>query len=321
LSHPVVPPDVYEIFRKLEGAGFETWCVGGAIRDALLGHDQPHSGIDALDWDLATAARPEDVRRLFRRTVPVGIAFGTVGVLDRAGVMHEVTTFRRDVKTDGRHAVVEFGNTIEDDLARRDFTLNAIAYHPDKKKFCDPFNGRSDLKKGIVRAVGVPAERMREDRLRALRGIRFASRLKFTLDPATWDAILESAPHMGRLSAERVKQEIEKTMEQVECPGAAFRLWQSSGAFTTLLPALADVSLVELAAVDQIALPVADAKPNRKMLRLVALFASIPREQALNVLKKLRFSNSEAGWIASITGHWHSLKGEMGFDDGRRPGG
>ena len=313
MRHPVVPPDVYEIFRKLEGAGFETWCVGGAIRDALLGQNQPHSRIDALDWDLATAARPEDVRRLFRRTVPVGIAFGTVGVLDRAGVMHEVTTFRRDVKTDGRHAVVEFGNTIEEDLARRDFTLNAIAYHPDTKEYCDPFNGRSDLRKGIVRAVGVPAERMREDRLRALRGIRFASRLKFTLDPATWDAILESAPHMGRLSAERVKQEIEKTMEQVECPGAAFRLWQSSGAFTTLLPALADVSLVELAAVDQIALPVADAKPNRKMLRLVALFASIPREQLLNVLKNLRFSNSEAGWIASITGHWHSLKGEMEF--------
>ena len=93
------PAEVVEIARTLERAGHETWCVGGAIRDALLGHAH-------LDWDLATAATPDEIRRLFRRTIPVGIEFGTVGVLDRRGVMHEVTTFRRDVKTDGRHAEV-----------------------------------------------------------------------------------------------------------------------------------------------------------------------------------------------------------------------
>src|SRR5215468_11201445 len=116
------PPAVLEIADKLENAGFEAWCVGGAIRDALLGH--PH-----LDWDLATSATPADVRQLFghRRTIPVGVEFGTVGVLDRNGRMHEVTTFRRDVKTDGRHAEVEFGVSLDDDLARRDFTINAIA--------------------------------------------------------------------------------------------------------------------------------------------------------------------------------------------------
>jgi tRNA nucleotidyltransferase (CCA-adding enzyme) len=117
------PAAVLDIARTLHRAGYETWCVGGAVRDALL-------GISHLDWDLATAARPEVVRKLFRRTVPVGLQFGTVGVLDAAGHMHEVTTFRRDVRTDGRHAEVEFGVSLDDDLARRDFTINAIAWDP-----------------------------------------------------------------------------------------------------------------------------------------------------------------------------------------------
>src|SRR5215212_434030 len=152
------PPDtVRGIAKRLEDAGFETWCVGGAVRDALLGH--PH-----LDWDLATAARPPQIRNLFPRTVPVGIAFGTIGVLDGAGVMHEVTTFRRDVRTDGRHAEVEFGATLREDLARRDYTINSIAYSPAKKEISDPFGGQQDLAQRIVRAVGTPSERMREDR-------------------------------------------------------------------------------------------------------------------------------------------------------------
>src|SRR5919202_5263011 len=141
------PETVREIARRLERAGFEAWCVGGAVRDALLGH--PH-----LDWDLATSATPAEVRRLFRRTVPVGLEFGTVGVLDRNGTMHEVTTFRRDVRTDGRHAVVEFGASLDDDLARRDFTINAIAYSPARRTLHDPFGGRQDLARGVVRAVG-----------------------------------------------------------------------------------------------------------------------------------------------------------------------
>ena len=100
------PQGVAEIAARLEEAGFETWCVGGAVRDALLGHPD-------LDWDLATAATPTEVQRLFKRTVPTGIRFGTVSVFDRAGRLHEVTTFRRDVETDGRHAVVEFGSSID----------------------------------------------------------------------------------------------------------------------------------------------------------------------------------------------------------------
>src|SRR5665811_1893425 len=142
------PETVRGIAKRLEDAGFETWCVGGAIRDALLGH--PH-----LDWDFATSARPEDVREIFghRRTIPVGIEFGTVGVLDPDGVMHEVTTFRRDVRTDGRHAEVEFGVSLDDDLARRDFTINAIAYSPSRGEVRDPFGGQADLDRRLVRAV------------------------------------------------------------------------------------------------------------------------------------------------------------------------
>jgi tRNA nucleotidyltransferase (CCA-adding enzyme) len=118
-----VPEEVLEIARVLEEAGHEAWCVGGALRDAILG--DAHS-----DFDLATSARPEDVRKLFRRTAPIGVEHGTVGVIDRQRVMHEVTTFRRDVETDGRHAIVEYGASLDEDLARRDFTINAIAYHP-----------------------------------------------------------------------------------------------------------------------------------------------------------------------------------------------
>ena len=114
------PGPVLDIVRTLRQAGFDSWCVGGAVRDALLGHAH-------LDWDLATSATPPQVRRLFDRTVPVGIEFGTVGVLDGAGHMHEVTTFRRDVRHDGRHAVVEFRASLAEAPARRGFTTHAIA--------------------------------------------------------------------------------------------------------------------------------------------------------------------------------------------------
>src|ERR671918_678888 len=136
------PGPVLDIAKRLENAGFETWCVGGAVRAALLVPPP-------LDWDLATAATPQQVRRLFPRTIPKGIEFGTVGVLDKHGTMHEVTTFRRDVETDGRHAVVTFGATIDEDLARRDFTLNAIAYHPKSRRLHDPFEGQQDLERRV----------------------------------------------------------------------------------------------------------------------------------------------------------------------------
>lgn len=291
--HP--PPPVLEIAARLEDAGFEAWCVGGAIRDVLLGH--PH-----LDWDLATSATPDQVRKLFgaRRTIPVGIDFGTVGVLDRDGTMHEVTTFRRDVQTDGRHAVVEFGVSLDDDLARRDFTINAIAYSPKTDEIRDPFHGRADLEARVVRAVGDAEERMREDRLRALRAIRFAARFGFTVAPDTRRAIEHSAPYLGRLSPERVKQELDKTMEQVRRPSDALALWQASGAFGTLIPALASVSSLDLAVVDCLAQPGLKTRPARRTLRFAGMLLSLDAGAAAGVMKALRSARVEIQTVEQL---------------------
>ena len=295
------PPHVRKIASTLEDAGFETWCVGGAVRDAMLGHQH-------LDWDLATAATPAQVRHLFRRTVPVGVQFGTVGVLDDDDIMHEVTTFRRDVKTDGRHAEVEFGASLDEDLARRDFTINSIAYSPSRNEIRDPFEGQKDLVTGIVRAVGNPHDRMREDRLRALRGMRFASRFNFRIDPETWEAIVESAPEMGRLSAERVKQEIEKTMEQVRFPSRAFSLWQKGGAFGTLIPQLAGAEAADMVILDHLRIPESGLKrrSQRRILRIAGLFSLAP-DHAERTLRDLRFSNSEVAWVGSVLLRWREL--------------
>jgi tRNA nucleotidyltransferase (CCA-adding enzyme) len=298
------PGAVLDIAKRLEDEGFETWCVGGAVRDALLGH--PH-----LDWDLATAATPQQVRRLFPRTVPVGIEFGTIGVLDRQGTMHEVTTFRRDVETDGRHAVVTFGATIDEDLARRDFTLNAIAYHPKSRRLHDPFEGQQDIARRVIRAVGEPRERMREDRLRALRAIRFAARFGFEIDAETWRAIVESAPHLDRLSAERVKQELEKTMEQVEKPARALELWRESGALRVLLPALENVSATTLRTLDHLPRGIGKRASQRRMIRLAALLSELSPREAEKTARKLRFSNQQIAWIRAVVEHGNTLHSEI----------
>lgn len=285
--HP--PESVREICRTLERAGHEAWCVGGAVRDALL-------GIETLDWDIATSALPEQVQKLFRRTIPVGVQFGTVGVLDKQGVLHEVTTFRHDVETDGRHAVVRFGASLTEDLARRDFTINAIAVHPETREVRDPFDGRADLAQRIVRCVGEPAERMREDRLRALRALRFAGRFEFALDPATWTAIEASAPHLSRLSMERVKQELEKVMEQVVRPSVTLQRYRDAGIFASLIPLLADAPRARFAAIDHLARPALVRRPDRRLLRLAALFVepgAAPARTLERDLKALKFSNDE----------------------------
>jgi tRNA nucleotidyltransferase (CCA-adding enzyme) len=299
------PPDtVRGIAKRLEEAGFETWCVGGAVRDALLGH--PH-----IDWDLATAAKPPEVRKLFKRTVPVGVEFGTIGVLDHNNVMHEVTTFRRDVQTDGRHAVVEFGASLDEDLARRDYTINAIAYSPSREEIRDPYKGRQDLDGKLIRAVGDPRDRMREDRLRALRAIRFAARFGFDIERDTWDAIVESAPELTRLSAERVKQEIEKTMDQVRFPSKAFAMWRDTGAFGTLIPSLARVTDQQLLPLDHLRRPLLPGRPARRTTRIAGLFATVPAATVRKTLKDLRFSNSETEWVAILVERWQQLGPQM----------
>lgn len=299
---------VLDIARRLEAAGFEAWCVGGAIRDALL-------GAHPLDWDLATQAHPEQVREIFgrKRTIPVGIEFGTVSVLDDAGIAHEITTFRRDVKTDGRHAEVEFGGSLDDDLARRDFTINAIAYRPRTEDVRDPFDGQGDLERGLVRAVGDAEQRMREDRLRALRAIRFAARYHFAIEASTLAAIRSSAPFLTRLSAERVQQEIVKTMEQVERPGVAFSLWRDTGALATLVPALATMDDVALATIDELSRASAGGRsvPQRTSNRLAALFLDVRPGSVRPALTALRFSKHETSWVAALVERWAALGGEV----------
>ena len=309
MSTRLHPTDsVLEIAASLEAEGFEAWCVGGAIRDALLGGAP-------LDWDLATSATPEQVRTIFgrRRTIPVGIEFGTVSVLDADGIHHEITTFRRDVQTDGRHAVVEFGASLDEDLARRDFTINAIAYRPKTAELRDPFQGRDDIERRLVRAVGDAEERMREDRLRALRAIRFASRYGFAIEPATLEAIRSSAPYLTRLSHERVQQELVKTMEQVRHPSHALRMWRDVGALRVLVPVLSGLDDVALATLDELPRSTEGAmvRPQRTSNRIAALFLDVPASEVRHTLSALRFSKHEAHWAAAIVERWQSVGTEI----------
>jgi tRNA nucleotidyltransferase (CCA-adding enzyme) len=269
-----VPEEVLEIARVLEGAGHQAWCVGGALRDTLLG--DPHS-----DFDLATSARPQDVQRLFRRTAPIGVEHGTVGVIDRHRVMHEVTTFRRDVRTDGRHAVVEYGATLDEDLARRDFTINAIAYHPLRHEWRDLHGGERDLNAGLVRAVGDPGARFREDYLRILRAIRFAARFGFTIEPATWEAAREAADGLGRLSAERVRDEWYKGVRTAKDLRTLVRLWHQSGAASTWLPELSP---------DAQGVPPPDLSPPPRDPVVVSVLLAV---ESPAMLRRLRASNAE----------------------------
>jgi hypothetical protein len=225
-----IPDDVLEIARTLEAAGYQAWCVGGAVRDTLLGESN-------TDYDIATSATPDVVQGLFPHTVPVGERFGTVAVRTRRR-HHEVTTFRRDIQTDGRHAVVEYGASLDEDLARRDFTINAIAYHPLRHVWRDIFGGQADIAARQIRAVGDPAQRFREDYLRVLRALRFAARFDFTIEPATWEALRASTDGLGQLSAERVREEWFKGLRTARSVARLVELWISSGAARVWLPEL-----------------------------------------------------------------------------------
>ncbi|MFQ5747547.1 MAG: CCA tRNA nucleotidyltransferase [Gemmatimonadota bacterium] len=293
------PPDVRHIADLLEENGFEAWAVGGALRDSLLGAGQP-------DWDLATSARPAQVRALFRRTVPIGIEHGTVGVLLPGGPLIEVTTFRLDVETDGRHAVVEFADDIEDDLARRDFTMNAMAWRPATGEFRDPFGGQADLEAGVLRAVGDPAARFAEDRLRVLRALRFAGCLRLEIEPGTWRALRSAAPDLGRLSAERVREELMKVMV-TDRPSAALRGYAEAGALAAWYPEMDRASRdpgweVRLAAVD--ALPA-----SRLLLRVAEWLLALGTDEDSRVreseetLARLKFSNADSARVTHLVRH------------------
>ena len=223
-----IPSAVLRIAQTLEDAGFETWCVGGAIRDNLL-------QVENQDFDMATAAPPEAVRGLFRRTVPVGIEHGTVAVLDSDNRPHEVTTFRKDVRTDGRHAIVEFGVSLMDDLARRDFTINAIAYHPLRHEWRDPFHGAEDLEAKLIRSVGDANWRFQEDYLRILRALRFSARFDFRIHARTLEAARANIQGLAQLSAERVRDEWFKGLRTARKASKLVKLWLEVGAARTWL--------------------------------------------------------------------------------------
>jgi tRNA nucleotidyltransferase (CCA-adding enzyme) len=253
------------------------------LRDALLGH--PHT-----DYDFATSATPAQVMKLFRHTAPVGERYGTVGVLDRRRVLHEVTTFRRDVTTDGRHAVVAYGVSLDDDLARRDFTINAIAYHPLRHEWRDPFSGRADLERRSVRAVGDPAERFREDYLRILRGLRFAARFGFDLDPATWDAAVAAAPGLSQLSAERVRDEWFKGLRSARSVPELVGLWRRVGAAELWIPELAGSTGEGESHAGTVPLQRRDP----------VLLSALLMDDAAPLLRRLRASNAEIERAAAI---------------------
>ncbi len=284
-----VPEAVAEITRRLEQNGFETWTVGGAVRDALLGEYRS-------DWDLATAARPDHVRRLFRPSYPIGLQFGTVGVRGSDDYVYEVTTFRRDIETDGRHAVVEYADDLDDDLARRDFTINAIAYHATRHEFHDPFSGWDDLNARLLRCVGDPATRFAEDCLRVLRGLRFAGRFQLEIDEKTWGALTAAVPRLPRLSGERIREELLKVLAS-PLPSRSLALYRTSGALAVTFPGL----LVLEDAAWQRLLRAVDAIPSRRIrLRLAMLFAPIG-DGVGNMMTRLRFSNAEIHYVTALT--------------------
>lgn len=200
-----VPKNVKLIINILEKNGFEAFAVGGCVRDAVLGRT-PN------DWDITTSAMPEDVKRIFNKTIDTGLIHGTVTVMiEKTG--YEVTTYRIDGEyEDGRHPKkVEFTGNLTKDLERRDFTINAMAYN-DRCGIVDEFNGIKDLKDKVIKCVGIPQHRFNEDALRILRAVRFAAALDFDIEENTKEAIIELAPNLNKISKERIQVEFEKLL-------------------------------------------------------------------------------------------------------------
>ena len=267
-----------ELLDTLHRAGYAAYVVGGCVRDSLLGLT-PH------DWDLCTSALPQQVMELFgaQRCIPTGLQHGTVTV-KQSGALYEITTFRTEgTYTDGRHPdEVHFVPDVREDLARRDLTINAMAYN-EKEGLVDPFGGQADLQSGIVRAVGVPRQRFTEDALRILRLYRFAARFGFAIDPPTAQAAQELCAHLDCVSVERIEEELAKLLS---APAPAAYLDKK-----ILLVILPELSSEALAA----AKPVVDACPagaENLPIRLAALLLSLGEDGIRRTLKRLRCSNN-----------------------------
>ena len=267
-----------ELLDTLHRAGYAAYVVGGCVRDSLLGLT-PH------DWDLCTSALPQQVMELFgaQRCIPTGLQHGTVTV-KQSGALYEITTFRTEgTYTDGRHPdEVHFVPDVREDLARRDFTINAMAYNA-KEGLIDPFGGQADLQSGVLRAVGVPHQRFTEDALRILRLYRFAARFGFAIDPPTAQAAQELCAHLDCVSVERIEEELAKLLS---APAPAAYLDEKI--LGVVLPELSPEALAA-------AKPVVDACPAGERalpVRLAALLLSLGEDGTRRTLRRLRCSNA-----------------------------
>ena len=267
-----------ELLDTLHRAGYAAYVVGGCVRDSLLGLT-PH------DWDLCTSALPQQGMELFgeEKCIPTGLQHGTVTV-KQGGGLYEITTFRTEgTYTDGRHPdEVHFVPDVREDLARRDFTINAMAYNA-KEGLVDPFGGQADLQSGVLRAVGVPHQRFTEDALRILRLYRFAARFGFAIDPPTAQAAQELCAHLDCVSVERIEEELAKLLS---APAPAAYLDEKI--LSVVLPELSPEALAA-------AKPVVDACPAGEQalpVRLAALLLSLGEDGTRRTLRRLRCSNA-----------------------------
>ena len=271
-------PGAAALLDALHAAGYAAYAVGGCVRDSLLGRT-------AHDWDLCTSALPQQVMELFgaEQCIPTGLQHGTV-TIKYGGQLYETTTFRTEGSyTDGRHPdEVQFVPDVREDLARRDFTINAMAYN-EAEGLVDPFGGQADLQNGLLRAVGEPQQRFTEDALRILRLYRFAARFGFALDAATARAARQLAPHLDCISAERIQEELAKLLVAPQ-PGA----YLEPAVLAVVLPELTPESLTA-------AKPVVDACPageENLPVRWAALLGALGEADTRRVLKRLRCSNA-----------------------------
>ena len=271
-------PGAAALLDTLHAAGYAAYAVGGCVRDSLLGRT-------AHDWDLCTSALPQQVMELFgaKQCIPTGLQHGTV-TIKYGGQLYETTTFRTEGSyTDGRHPdEVQFVPDVREDLARRDFTINAMAYNA-AEGLVDPFDGQKDLQNGLLRAVGEPQQRFTEDALRILRLYRFAARFGFALDAATARAARQLAPHLDCISAERIQEELAKLLAAPQ-PGA----YLEPAVLAVVLPELTPEKLTA-------AKPVVDACPageENLPVRWAALLGALGEADTRRVLKRLRCSNA-----------------------------
>ncbi len=269
-----LPPQVEKIIQRLNSGGYKAYVVGGCVRDSLLGRVPD-------DWDITTPAKPEQVKKLFNRTIDTGIQHGTVTVMAGSD-RYEVTTYRVDGEySDGRHpATVAFTSELLEDLKRRDFTINAMAYSHETG-IVDAFEGIEDLKAGRIRCVGNPLERFGEDALRILRAIRFSAQLGFYIEETTYDAISRIAPRIALVSKERIQTELTKIL-QSDHPEKIQEVFVT-GIHTFISPAFASLPWRNL--------EIASDLPSKKYVRWAAFLGKAGPKTAVEVLKDLKMDN------------------------------